>query len=149
MLFVNGYSQNEVSNDAEKKNQGNSGIYDIEDIRDFVMCGYYTHNPKAPSYLQRLLDDPYSRNSTEFGIETFVIGEYANESIYHLNSRLDRELFDGVDGIKIRGLPGCKDFSMCSANPPPTTGVFAASPAAIDEYGLDDIDCGEGAGCDS
>ncbi len=147
VLFVNGHLPAEVVDEPTKK-LSSGAVYGVEEIRDFVMCGYYTHNPEAPSYLQRLLDDSYSRSSPEYGIETFVIGEYANDyGLYDLNSRLDRELFDGESGIKIRGLPGCKDFSMCSDEP--ITGVFAASTGAIEDYGLDWIDCGSGAGCGS
>jgi hypothetical protein len=147
VLFVSPYLPDEVVDEPTKK-LSNGAVYGVEEIRDFVMCGYYTHNPEAPSYLQRLLDDSYSRSSPEYGIETFVIGEYANDyGLYNLNSRLDRELFDGTDGIKIRGLPGCKDFSMCSDSP--VTGIFAASTGAIEDYGLGEIDCASGAGCGS
>lgn len=147
VLFINPYLPSEVMDDHELKLEEGGGVYDVESIRDFVMCGYYTHNPKAPSYLQRLLEGPYSRNSTQFGIETFVIGEYASDyGIYDFNSRLDRELFNStIQGIKVRGLPGCKDFGMCADRP--VTGVFAASSDAIGDYNLDEIDCRTDAGC--
>lgn len=147
-LMLNAYSQEQVSNDPQRKlNTGGSGLFALEEMRDFVMCGYYTHNPVAPSYLQRLLDDSYERNNSAYGIETFVIGNYANDySVYDVTSRLDRELFD-VAGIKIRGMPGCKDFSMCSDEP--MTGIFAVSTETQVDYGLEDLACNNGAaGCD-
>jgi hypothetical protein len=147
VLMVNNYLPDEVEADPTLKDDASgTGLYDVEEFRDFVMCGYYTHNPDAPSYMQRLLNDSYLRNHSDFGIETFVIGNYANSSAYDLYSRLDRELFYEVSGDKIRGLPGCKDHSMCADDP--VTGIFVASDPTQAEYGLDDISCETGAGCD-
>jgi len=147
-LILAKYNPNQVANVPSRKNKvSGAGIFDVEGFRDFVMCGFYTHNPAAPSYLQHLLEDSYSRSDDDYGIETFVIGNYANSSVYDDVSRLDRELFDGADGIKIRGLPGCKDFSMCSDEP--ITGIFAVSEAVKEDYGLEKIACdNEAAGCD-
>ncbi|MDD5171809.1 MAG: hypothetical protein PHF60_02120 [Candidatus ainarchaeum sp.] len=151
VLMINSYSEAEVGDDLAKKKAATTyrGLYKVESIRDFVMCGYYTNNPKAPSYLQHLLPDPYFRNST-LGIETFVIGNYANKySVYDTNSRLDRELFNTtISGVKVRGLPGCKSFSACSDSP--VTGIFAVSEDTKADYGLDNIACDNGAaGCGS
>ncbi|MEW6722802.1 MAG: hypothetical protein AB1324_06070 [Candidatus Micrarchaeota archaeon] len=150
VLMLNTYLAPEVQEDpARKLSTSGSGLYEIEEIRDFVMCGYYTHNPAAPSYMQRLLDDSYLRNSTDFGIETFVIGVYANDyDVYDLNSRLDRELFNGsVEGIKVRGLPGCRNFNTCADSP--VTGIFTVSETVKDAYGLGEIACDNGAaGCE-
>ncbi len=149
VLFVNTYLPDEVKNNPERKRQvQGSGLYELEEIRDFVMCGYYTGNPDAPSYLQRLLNDSYSRKS-DLGIETFVIGNYASKyGVYDLNSRLDRELLDGnIVGIKIRGLPGCRNYHSCSVDDDTVTGIFAASAEAISDYDMDDIACPSG-GCD-
>ncbi|MCI0503110.1 hypothetical protein L0Y65_00190 [Candidatus Micrarchaeota archaeon] len=147
VLILSTYLESEVAeNPLRKLSSGGSGIYGLETMRDFVMCGYYTHNPKAPSYLQRLYNESYTRNSTAFGIETFVVGIYANDyDVYDVNSRLDRELFYGsVGGVKIRGLPGCRNFNSCSDSP--ITGIFAVSDETSAEYGLDDIAC-EGNAC--
>jgi hypothetical protein len=150
VLMLNKYLVDEVANDAAKKlATGGAGLYDVESIRDFTMCGYYTHNEKAPSYFQRLLVDSYSRNDTDFGIETFVIGNYANDyKVYDNNSRLDRELLNStIEGIKVRGLPGCRSFSTCADSPP--TGIFEVSINAKSDYGLDSITCDNGAArCD-
>lgn len=150
VLILNTYLNSEVAENLERKlSTTGSGIYELETIRDFVMCGYYTHNPRAPSYIQRLMNDSYARNSTQFGIETFVIGIYANDyDVYDVNSRLDRELFYGsVEGVKIRGLPGCRNFNSCSDSP--LTGIFAVSDGTSADYGLDDIACdNSAAGCD-
>jgi hypothetical protein len=151
ILILNSHLESEVSDEPILKlDTSGSGLFDIEKIRDFVMCGYYTYNPNAPSYLQRLMADPYSHSSTEFGIETFVVGAYAGDyTVYGTNSRLDRELFnDDVEGVKVRGLPGCKNFATCSDSP--ITGIFAVSNDTGDSYGLDQITCDNGAArCDS
>jgi len=143
-LMVSAYAESEVGDNWSKKNEltSGNGLYEVEKMRTFVMCGYYTHNPGAPSYLQRLLPDPYLRNDTNYGIETFVIGNYVNDyGIYDTRSRLDRELFNETlgSGIPIRGLPGCKSFGACSDEP--VTGVFAVGEGAKDDYGLDNIAC--------
>ncbi|NYZ73915.1 hypothetical protein H0O00_02120 [Candidatus Micrarchaeota archaeon] len=152
VLMINSYSEAEVGSDPSKKNAEPSkrGLYDVEDIRTFVMCGFYTHNAKAPSYLQRLLPDPYTRNSTDYGIETFVIGNYANDyDVYDTHSRLDRELFNDLVAEKVRGLPGCKSSGACASDPQPVTGVFAVREGTKDDYGLGQIWCDNGAaGCD-
>ncbi len=141
-LITNKYLPGEVSSDPLRKldvSGGTSAIYGVETIRDFVMCGYYTRNSAAPSYFQRLLQDSYSRNST-LGIETFVIGQYANSTNYDLNSRLDRELFNTtIDGIKIMGLPGCKSYESCADTP--STGIFAASQGVVSAYNLGPLAC--------
>ena len=149
-LFQNDHQINEVQNNVLLKMDGSalSGLYNMETARDFTMCGYYTQNPNAPSYLQRLLPDPYSRKDAALGIETFVIGNYANDSsIYGESSRLDTELFDtSVRGTKIRGLPGCRSFDTCSDDP--QTGVFSISASGANDYGLASIACNNGeAGC--
>ncbi len=150
VLLLNTYLPSEVRDVPPRKTAtSGSGLFGLETIRDFVMCGYYTHNPKAPSYLQRLLNNSYARNSTQYGIETFVIGNYASDyGVYDYNSRLDRELFNGgIAGIKVRGLPGCRDQPACSDSP--TTGIFAVSGGTKDDYGLGQIACDSGAaGCD-
>jgi len=150
VLLLNTYLSEEVAeNPVRKHSTTGSGLFELEDIRDFVMCGYYTHNPAAPSYLQRLLNGSYARNSTDFGIETFVIGIYSNDySVYDVNSRLDRELFFGsIDGVRIRGMPGCRNFNSCADSP--VTGIFAVSDDTKADYGLEDIACDSGAaGCD-
>jgi hypothetical protein len=155
VLMLNRYLVDEVAGDAEKKlatkSSKASGIYDVEPLRDFTMCGYYTHNAKAPSYLQHLLDDSYSRKDAELGIETFVIGNYANDhDVYDTHARLDRELFDSTikqdDITRIRGMPGCRDFSSCADEP--KTGIFAISDSTRDAYNLNGIACDNGAaGC--
>lgn len=148
VLFINKYNADEVGPPTPQKKLSPGGIYDVEKIRDFVMCGYYTKSPKAPSYMQRLLADSYSYNDSKYGIETFVIGNYANDyKIYDTNSRLDRELFnDSIEGIKIRGLPGCRDLNSCADTP--ITGIFAVGPDTMTDYGLGSIACNTDAGCD-
>ncbi len=150
-LIQNTYSAADVAKTPSNKNVvKNSGIYGVESMRDLVMCGYYIPDPNAPSYFQRLFANPYSMKSP-FGIETFVIGAYANDvNVYgsgnSVNGRLDSELFNiSIDGVKIKGMPGCKDLGTCSDTP--ITGIFAVSKDTADAYGLNQIACNSGAGC--
>ncbi|HIE56104.1 MAG TPA: hypothetical protein EYP90_13165 [Chromatiaceae bacterium] len=148
-LFVNENSIMDVLSDPDQKlGTAGAGIFDIEDMRDFIMCGYYTHNPGAPSYLQRLLPDSYERSSAEYGIETFVIGEYANHENYDRHSRVDHELFAGTDGRAVRGMPGCRTFGHCSQHPDPPTGVFTLDDDSVAAYDLAEIYCEEAEGCE-
>ncbi len=142
VLILNTYLEGDVAESPGRKRQtSDSGIFSIETARDFVMCGYYTNNEDAPSYLQRLMNDSYSFSSP-YGVETFVIGNFANDyDIYDTASRLDRELYGG-EAIKIMGLPGCRDYASCSDSP--ITGIFALSEEAIEHYGLEDIACDNG-----
>ncbi len=123
-----------------------SQIYDIESLRDYTMCGYYVADPYGPSYMQRLLNDSYHYNDSTYGISTFLIGTYVNNSIGDGYSRVDYDMFNKVSGIKIRGLPGCKDDFMCSDTP--DTGIFSLGPDAVTAYQVGPIDCNNGmSGC--
>ena len=142
LLILNQYLAPDVSaNPMKKLSTSGSGLFNVEQIRDFTMCGYYTFDPNAPSFLQHLLTDSYSRNDSALGISTFVIGNYASDySIYDHNSRLDRELYNStIAGEKIRGLPGCRDYSTCADSP--STGIFAVSHGDESAYGLSSIAC--------
>ncbi len=148
VLMLNAYRESEVASDPTKKlSTTGAGLFGLEVMRDFVMCGYYTHDPAAPSFMQRMLNDTYSRASPDFGIETFVIGIYANStSVYDTHSRLDTELFTNATAYKIRGLPGCRNFATCADDP--STGIFALTPNSISSFDLQQIACNNGAaGC--
>lgn len=137
----------DVAEDPELKlERAGAGIFAVETLRDFVMCGYYTHNGAAPSYLQRLLNNSYGRSDALYGIETFVIGEYSNSDAYGDNGRLDRELFGSTDGIAVRGMPGCKQYEHCQDDP--STGVFRTTEGSVRTYGAEDIYCEEAEGCE-
>jgi hypothetical protein len=140
-LITNKWLASDVANaPLEKLDNSASAIYGVEQIRDFVMCGYYTQDPAAPSYFQRLLPDSYSRNDSSLGIETFVIGESANSTAYNHDSRLDRELLNStIPGIKIMGLPGCRNYESCADTP--STGIFMVSQDVVEAYGLGNISC--------
>ncbi len=115
-------------------------IFNMERPRDFVMCGYYVKDPAAPSFLQRMFNNAYDYSDMEFGIDTFVIGNYANDyDAYNTNSRLSRELFT-TPGVKIKGLPGCRTPYACEDSP--ITGIFAIGDP--EEYGLDAVACNSG-----
>ncbi|MEM2908763.1 MAG: hypothetical protein QW171_01240 [Candidatus Bilamarchaeaceae archaeon] len=148
-LIIAHSSYDEISaNPLLKLRSEDTGIFDIEKLRDYTMCGYYIHNPKSPSYLQRFFKDAYSRNSSEFGIETFLIGEYLKETRwFDTFSALDREMFNETRYDQhIRGMPGCRNVGWCSDDP--STGRFGLTVDGINDYSLDEIDCGEGARCE-
>jgi hypothetical protein len=123
VLIVSDYSPQDVQNDLELKFSGGK-IYDMEDLRDFTVCGYYVHNKKAPSYFDRLFADPFSSSNLPAdnprGIETFVFGSWTDGNFNGYTtapslSKLDREFFDLVPGSsKVRGMPGCKNVFDCS-----------------------------------
>ncbi|MEK6982376.1 MAG: hypothetical protein AABX38_05580 [Candidatus Micrarchaeota archaeon] len=117
-------------------------FYDMEAIRDFAICGYYTKNSNSPSFLQRMLESPYSKKSDNFGIETFIVSNFIGgtsvgniqaTSIYpDSTSRIDKDIFNSVSGFKIRGMPGCKNLESCSSASP--IGHFSLSPDGISRY---------------
>jgi len=116
------------------------GVFSIERARDFTLCGYYIHDPLAPSYPQRLFADAYLRNSTDYGISTFLVGQYVNQSIRDSYSMLDREMFTSTPLVYyIRGMPGCKDQRMCGSAS--GTGIFGLSAGSISAFGLGSISC--------
>ena len=163
LLFVTKYNFNDMSANKERKlaSQSQSAAYDIEKLRDFTLCSYYVRNQRSPSYLQRLFDDAYVRNSNNYGIETFLVGRYIGGAGTYAGapvvpeysddkSRADTELLHAppVSGDKIRGMPGCRDFNMCSDNS--LLGHFRLGPNSKNDF-LDgkDISCTDGnARCD-
>jgi len=149
-LIIAGANPQEVLNEPTKKYlKTGTGVYNIENLRDFTLCGYYVKSEKAPSYLQRMLANAYDLNSTN-GIETFLIGEYVSHSNsydFTKYSALDREMFKQLEPYSlIRGQTGCKSEGICSSEP--STGVFGLSENATKDYGVGDITCNNGgAGC--
>jgi len=145
-LILSTSTHQQVLNDPKLKNTvAGAGVFNVEKARDFTMCGYYVNSKFAPSYIQRLFKDSYSYTDEKYGIETFVIGQYANTT-YDGNSRLDREIFNSSKkGEFIRGMPGCRNFDDCSDTP--SVGIFGLSTNAITDYGFDSIKCSILAGC--
>jgi|GEM_PF-719659 hypothetical protein len=137
VLFVNKNSPEEVDHNPKSKLDSSPIIYDIEELRDTAICGYYVKYPYAPSYFQRLFSNSYDLNDSEFGMETFVFGKIiGGEEIMRVlsddRSRLDKEIFSGIDSMKIRGMPGCKNVAMCIADSP--IGHFKISENASKEF---------------
>ena len=153
LLFITPYDYDDIEINPSIRilPVGAGRIYDIEDLRDFALCSYYTNNPLSPSYLQRLLSDSFTRRS-ELGIDTFLIGKYIGgagiESGVSLPqpppyrdvlSREDRELFNDIEGEKIRGMPGCKDKEMCSSDS--LVGHFRLGYEAMTSFITQEISC--------
>lgn len=137
-LFVTAYNSSDTPVD-KKLSYPNIRIYDIESLRDFTLCGYYIHDPNAPSYVQRLFNNSYSYNSSN-GISTFLIGQYVNGTPTDSWSRLDWELFGHKPGFEVRGMPGCKDPSMCTLSET-LTGRFMLSKEALEYFGILELGC--------
>ncbi|MBN2121956.1 hypothetical protein JW721_02775 [Candidatus Micrarchaeota archaeon] len=131
VLFVSEYSVEEVGDEPELKLR-DVAIYDIEGLRDFVMCGYYMPRPQSPSFLHRMFDlqdmfedsDPaYNRwPENEWGIETTAAGRWAGgdlvSSSWDDHSRLDIEFFLDTGDVNsdvdvVRGMFGCKNALLC------------------------------------
>ncbi len=136
ILFVSQYSPKEINNHPQLGGSSAAISYGIEDLKDFVMCGYYIPDPEGPSYFQRLLDDSFSpeKKNEEFGIASFLIwdGIEAKGKLSDL-SRLDYEFFNGEDGKIIRGMPGCKYAAICSQEGA-YVGQFKLSDTALKKY---------------
>jgi len=147
ILFIAENSPQGVENSPNLK-FSDVDVYFIENFRDFVMCGYYTHNENAPSFFQRMFEDALTMNDSELGIESFIVGKFVggSEAKYSdSRSRLDRELFLNPAGtnVKIRGMPGCKSPEMCD-NDNSILGHFRMSEDAINDYLVTDIACNDG-----
>lgn len=97
-------------------------IWDVNALRDMATCGFYVapgesapNQGIAPSFFQRLVDDETLRSSM-FGIESFVVGQWAggkedpNRDNTDKYSRIDWEFYSPSppEGIKMKGMPGCK-----------------------------------------
>ncbi len=141
-LFVTRYSPREVLATPENKLSANGRLFNIENLRDFAACSYYTGNERSPSYFQRLFSNSFTRSSSNYGIETFMVGSYIGGHSAVISSpqttypddvsRAARELFTGIQGTKVRGMPGCKDFEMCSQ--PSLVGHFRLGTGAQDDF---------------
>jgi hypothetical protein len=131
VLFVAEYSVEQISTEPELKLR-DVGIYDIEGLRDFVMCGYYMPRPDSPSFLHRMFDlqemfedlsPAYTRwPQSEWGIETTAAGRWAGgdlvSSSWDEHSRLDIEFFLDEEYVSsdvdmVRGMFGCKNALLC------------------------------------
>ena len=148
VLFVNEHTPEEVesSGGEDKLNKENRGIvYDVEMLRDEVICGYYFWAPgEAPSFLQRFLENSENRTS-EYGIEGFVVGKVFGGDEFSKGSnwsRIDWEFVSEAEGIKVRGMPGCKSFEMCSELN--FLGNFALTKESLSDYNMDEIACNDG-----
>ena len=117
-------------------------VWTIEKLRALTSCGFYVNNPfHAPDFLQRMTrlwkneaSSPYNAN----GIEGFVIGPWIE------NEKLTGEVYSSVDHVraryvpgsldaltplynemKLKGTPGCKQWSHCAAISQVSFGHFA------------------------
>ncbi len=152
-LFIAERSVEQVANNPADK-LGEVVAYDIEDLRDAMICTYFFPSGRGPSYAQRLSSDAISLSSASFGMETFLLGMWAGGSQlpdYENYSRVDWEFFNMLEGVKLRGMAGCKSPSMCAAavGSDAQVGQFRLTDESIREYGAGGIACNDGrAGCD-
>jgi len=132
-------------------------IWDIEKLRAMSVCGFYVSNPNdAPDFLQRMTTAP---GSSLYGIEGFAIGvDWADNGATGY-SNVDHVFFGSgpKDGVRVKGMPGCRNVQQCSPDTPEGVaspfGHFAldntgSSPHSGD-YGATSILCtADGAPCD-
>jgi len=117
-------------NEHELKTQdGYHRIWNMEPLRDLVLCGYYVEAGEAPSFLQRFTKTAAELSAGEydmdFGIETFVEGRWAGgdyDTDHESCSRVDHNFYHNypttcVEGTRIKGMPGCKSKDMCTDSP--------------------------------
>lgn len=91
---------------TEDKYAGPIKLYRIEDLRDFVNCGYYFKLPNnAPSYIQRFYENAAMLKSP-YGIDVLLIeDDFLRPGV----SSMLTERYNGVATYNmIRGLAGCK-----------------------------------------
>jgi hypothetical protein len=155
-LIVAKYAMGEVTcTDCGERKKQAGYLYDIESLRDMAICTHYLKSERGPSYPQRLSSSWKDYAGGEFGMESFVVGTWAGGKdlpLYNEYSRVDFEFFRKIEGTKIRGMPGCKGYMMCSSEVGDSAplGQFALSSDSIDIYDpAAGINCGNGmAGCD-
>ncbi len=140
-LIIANRTLDEVRTTPELKYDG-ARAYDIEKLRDATVCAYFLHSPRGPSYPQRLSKNALTLHDENFGMETLLVGKWAggmDSPDYDNRSRVDFEFFQPtLDAVKVRGMPGCKSFEMCSAvvgdNAP--LGHFRMSADSLTAYGI-------------
>lgn len=135
LLFSARYSAEQVRDSPERK-VGRVSVFDVENLRDFVMCGYYMPRNNSPSFLHRMFDlqDLFDSGTpsypdwpaSDWGIETTAAGRWAGGEIVDAEwdgySRADIEFFSRVgDGAAtgvemIKGMPGCKSAYMAATD---------------------------------
>ena len=149
----------------KNKIDGYHRIWDLTSIRDMTICGFYVHD-NAPSFFQRMLKEtgvpssPGSINSTEYGIETLLLGAWAGGWLdkgtastfdNDKRSRLDWEFYSAqstfppATTFKIKGMAGCRTEGMCqdgnNSAITESTGKFRLTDSVAAKYGLDRIAC--------
>ncbi|VVB58803.1 Uncharacterised protein [Candidatus Anstonella stagnisolia] len=157
VLFDNQYGAGEYGN--VKEDGAYHRIFDIENLRDMAVCGFYVQNESASSFFQKMVKDDTLQLHSPLGIESFVVGKWAGggeDAAHNAYSRLDRKFYsEGFpDYTKIKGMPGCKSKEMCSAQEAIDFGVghFGLDRESIGAYGVDAISCSgingaNGGGC--
>lgn len=108
-------------------------VYDLERQRIATLCGNYFLSDSAPNIFSRMEGNLYADD--EFGIETFILGTWVLNEEY---SKLDHEYYTKKDGVKVKGMLGCKDEDMCNEDIF-VIGRFAISGDNLEKYGMEDI----------
>lgn len=134
-------------NDTDVTTDKMNKIYNIENIRHIVLCGYY-HNSSAAaeggySFLGRL-SDVQSRSPNN--LETFVVGEWTPLSMDTKKnySSIDWAYATAVKGNKSMGMPGCKWLEMCNSTLADMR--FRIGGDHVIAYGMTEIVCGDRCG---
>ena len=146
-----------IDNEKEGRDEkmiGYHRVWDITYLRDMAICGFYVSG-RGPSFFQRMLSGAENIINPDFGIESFVVGQWAGgaedkegDHAADLYSRLDWEFYKGLEGndvSRIKGMMGCKSKGMCIVSNLNATkigvGKFRLSDDAAARYGAEDISC--------
>ncbi len=162
-VLINNENDHDVS--ASDSFNGFHELWNLDDLREMVMCGAYIETNKSdvsgPSFFQRMVESPWTLDSDNFGLETFLVGPYAGG--YHNEDKdelcqLDRNFArDKSADHMIKGMPGCNSFDMTTTymdSDDPVTefgiGHFTITDDIMGQYGLERITCVEdnGARCE-
>ena len=121
----------------------NTTMYDVENMRDMMVCQHYFKNEKGPSILQRMMVDSYNKTSSEYGLASIIVGDFiggANNDMGNplepvlkdKSSRIDIDLFNPNENsdsklIRIMGMAGMKNKYMATNTKESSVGHFYIS----------------------
>ncbi len=117
-------------------------MYDIENMRDMMVCQYYFKDTRGPSVLQRMMENAYNKSSKDYGLASIIVGDFMGANIddrgndyrpifKDKSSRIDVDLFNPSPKkqplVKIVGMAGMKNPEMAKDSGKTSTGHFYVS----------------------
>ena len=138
-------------------------IWDLTNIRDMSICGFYVYSGFGPSFFQRMLASTGMNNpegtvkSDSYGIETLLLGAWAGGWLEPSGQVSDQDQRPRVDWqfysassyppgtrYKIKGMAGCRNEVMCQDSGTDETegvGQFWMTEDDAARYGLKLLTC--------